>query len=78
MDCQTFLNVLNLYEKLQNLTRTPEMIASNHQQIQKLSNDIQMYSTFDGISKESCKKLDASLIESLNQKVESTESSLGK
>ena len=78
MDCHTFLKVLDLYEQLQNLTKSPQMIASNHQKIEKLSNDIQMYSTFDGISKESCQSLDSSVLETINQKVEATESSLGK
>ena len=78
MDCETFLKVLELYEKLQNLTKTPQMISSNHLEIEKLSNDIQMYSTYDGISRESCQTLDSSQIQSINQKVESTESSLGK
>ena len=78
MDCQTFLKVLDLYEELQNLTKSPQMIASNHQKIEKLSNDIQMYSTYDGISQESCQTLDFLILESINQKVESTESSLSK
>ena len=78
MDCQTFLKVLDLYDKLQSLTKSPQMIASNHQEIEKLSNDIQMYSTFDGISQDSCQSLDSSILESINQKVKSTESSLGK
>ena len=78
MDCNTFLKVLDMYEQLQNLTKSPQMIASNHQEIEKLSNDIQMYSTYDGISQESCQTLDTSILESINQKVESTESSLGK
>lgn len=78
MDCQTFLKVLELYEKLKNFTTTPQSIANNHQEIEKISNDIQMYSTFEGISRESCEALDASILQSINQKVESTKSSLGK
>ena len=78
MDCKTFLKVLDLFEQLQNLAKGPEMIVSNHQKIEKLSNEIQMYSTSHAISQESCQHLNSSIISSINQKLKSTESFLGK
>ena len=75
MDCKTFLNVLTSYEKLKLLTSTPQMIKDNKQEIEKISNDIQMYSTFDDISRKSCEIMDQSI---LNEKLQATESSLGR
>lgn len=75
MDCKTFLDVLSSYEKLQSLTTTPKMIKDNKQEIEKISNEIQMYSTYDSISQTSCEKLDQTAIK---QKVQSAKSSLGK
>ena len=75
MECNTFIKVLSSYEKLQSLTTTPQMIKDNEQEVEKLSNDIQMYSAYDGVAKKSCEKLDPYAI---NQKVQFTKSSLGK
>ena len=75
MDCKAFLNVLSIYEKLQLLTSTPQTIKDNKQEIEKISNDIQMYSTFDGISRKSCENMNQSII---NEKVQATQSSLGR
>ena len=78
MDCKTFLKVLDLFEQLQNLAKGPEMIVSNHQKIEKLSNEIQMYSASREITQELCQNLNSSFISSINQKLKSTESFLGK
>ena len=75
MDCKTFLKVLSSYEKLQSLITTPKMIKDNKQEIEKLSNEIQMYSTYDSISRASCEKLDQTAVK---EKVQSAKRSLGK
>ena len=78
MDCKTFLKVLDLFEQLQKAAKDPALIVSNHQEIEKLSNEIQMYSAFPVISQESCQNLDSSINQSINQKVRSTKTFLGK
>ena len=75
MDCGTFLNLLSLYDELKPLIATPQSIQQNQEKIQKLANDMQMYSTFKGVSAESCDKLNQTV---LFEKVQSTKSSLGK
>ena len=75
MDCGTFMNLLSLYDELKPLIATPQSIQQNQEKIQKLANDMQMYSTFEGVSAESCDKLNQTL---LFEKVQSTKSSLGK
>ena len=77
-NCKTIQNVLNLFEQLQKIAKDPTMIVSNHQEIEKLSNEIQMYSAFPVISQESCQNLDSSINQSINQKVRSTKTFLGK
>ena len=52
----------------------PEKIRENQEKIQELSNDIQMYSTFEGVSQETCNQVDQSV---LKAKVQSTKDSLG-
>ena len=78
MDCKTFLKVLDLFEQLQKVAKDPALIVSNHQEIEKLSNEIQMYSAFPVISQESCQNLESSIHQSINQKVRSTKTFLGK
>ena len=82
MDCKTFQEgfqkILNLFEQLQKIAKDPTMIVSNHQEIEKRSNEIQMYSAFPVISQESCQNLDSSINQSINQKVRSTKTFLGK
>ena len=75
MDCGTFMNLLSLYDELKPLIATPQSIQQNQEKIQKLANDMQMYSTFKGVSAESCDKLNQTV---LFEKVQSTKSSLGK
>ena len=77
-NCKTIQNVLNLFEQLQKIAKDPTMIVSNHQDIEKLSNEIQMYSAFPVISQESCQNLESSIQQSINQKVKSTKTFLGK
>ena len=74
MDCQSFLDLLSLYEELKPLIATPKQIQENQEKIQTLSNDIQMYSTFEGVSLKSCEQVDQSV---LKAKVQFTENSLG-
>ena len=74
MDCQSFLDLLSLYQELKPLIETPEKIRENQEKIQELSNDIQMYSTFEGVSQETCNQVDQSI---LKEKVQSTKDSLG-
>ena len=78
IDCKTFLKVLNLFEQLQKVAKNPALIVSNHQKIEKLSNEIQMYSAFPVIYQESCQNLESSIHQSINQKVRSTKTFLGK
>ena len=75
MDCGAFLNLLSLYDELKPLIATPQSIQQNQEKIQKLANDMQMYSTFEGVSAESCDKINQTV---LFEKVQSTKSSLGK
>lgn len=76
MDCKTFLKVLSLYEELEPLISTTENIKKegNLVKIQQISNEIQMYSTYGGISQETCSDEERS---NLTQKVDSVKSSLG-
>ena len=74
MDCGTFMNLLSLYDELKPLIATPQSIQQNQEKIQKLANDMQMYSIFKGVSAESCDKLNQTV---LFEKVQSTKSSLG-
>ena len=75
MDCGAFLNLLSLYEKLKPLIATPKSIQENQKEIQKLANDMQMYSTYDGVSTKSCESVDPNTLKS---RVQATKSSLGK
>ena len=74
MDCGTFMNLLSLYDELKPLIATPQSIQQNQERIQKLANDMQMYSTFKGVSTKSCDQINQTL---LKEKVQSTKSSLG-
>ena len=78
MDCKTFLKVLDLFEQLQKVAKDPAMIIRNRQEIEKLSNEIQMHSASHLISQESCQSLESSIHLSIIQKVKSTKSFLGK
>ena len=75
MDCQLFLDLLNLFRNLKDLTSTSQMIMKNQEQIQKIANSIQMYSIFDGISHESCYNVNQT---ELQTNVDSAENLLGK
>ena len=74
MDCDAFLKLLSLYEKLKPLIATPKSIQENQKEIQKLANDMQMYSTYDRVSTKSCESVDANILKS---RVQATKSSLG-
>jgi hypothetical protein len=76
MDCKTFVKVLSLYEELKPLISTTDAIKkkNNLMKIQQISNKIQMYSAYDGISEETCKDEDQSTITLI---VDSVKSSLG-
>ena len=76
MDCETIIKVLSLYEELNPLISTAGNMTmqSNLKKIQELSNKIQMYSTFDGVSDNACDGDDHS---ALKEKVNSLQTSLG-
>ena len=75
MDCQLFVEMLNLFELLKNLTTSSKLIIENQKQIQKTANSIQMFSIFDGISLESCNNIDP---KTLDATVKMAENLLGK
>ena len=74
MDCTIFIEVLTLYEKLKTLISSPQMIIGNKDEIDKASNEMKLYTKYDGINQDSCKSLDPFLIK---QKIQSTKHSLG-
>ena len=75
MDCQLFVEMLNLFETLKNLTSSSKSIIENQKQIQETANSIQMFSIFDGISMESCKNIEPKILEAT---VKLAKNSLGK
>ena len=75
MDCQLFIKMLNLFEKLKDLTSSAEMIIEKQEKIQETANSIQMFSIFDGISIISCENTNKSKLE---DSVKSAKDSLGK
>ena len=75
MDCQLFIEMLSLFEKLKDLTSNSRMIIEKHDQIQETANAIQMFSIFEGISTESCKNINATKLE---ETVKLAKNSLGK
>ena len=75
MDCQLFVEMLNLFEKLTNLTSSSKLIIENQKQIQETANAIQMFSIFDGISMESCNNVEPKILEAT---VKLAKNSLGK
>ena len=75
MDCQLFIEMLNLFEKLKDLTSSAEMIIEKQEKIQETANSIQMFSIFDGISIQSCENTNKSKLE---ESVKSAKDSLGK